>query len=429
MVIRKLKNSAASFRRDEDGVVAMTFALAVTGVAMMIGCAVDIGKALHAHQKMSQAVDGATVAAAKALKDGVSVAQVQTMARTFFDTNMKGSGDYATVSTFNVDVNQGAKSVTITLESAMPTTFARVAGVQKINLPQQATAVFAVRDIEVGLALDVTGSMSSAPARGGARKIDTLKSAVETFANLMLPDTPVYGQKVRIGLAPYSAAINLGSYASAAANNRSSDGCVTERTNSARYSDESPASGGYFKVAADNARDIDPTEGNVGSVAYTCPKAVLQPLTDRKADIITAVKSYKEGGWTAGHFGAQWAWNLVSEDWGSVFTGSARPDKYQRVRDQELTKAVILMTDGVFNTAFNNAETSAKQALELCKNMKDKGVVVFSIAFDAPAAAKKTLEDCATPGPDYFADASDADDLNAAFASFAAKIKALRLTQ
>ncbi len=61
--------------------------------------------------------------------------------------------------------------------------------------------------------------------------------------------------------------------------------------------------------------------------------------------------------------------------------------------------------------------------------MKAKGVVVFSIAFDAPAGAKKTLEKCATPGSDYYADASNAEDLDAAFASFAAKIKALRIAR
>jgi hypothetical protein len=245
----------------------------------------------------------------------------------------------------------------------------------------------------------------------------------------MLPDAPVYGQKTRIGLAPYSASINLGTYANAVSNNKSSDGCVTERTTAAKYFDDSVAGGGAFKVASDNNKDTDPTEGNVGNTAYACPKAVLLPLTAKKADLVNAVKAYKEGGWTGGHFGAQWAWNLISEEWGDVFTGAAKPDPYKRVTDQELTKAVILMTDGVFNTAYHNGKTSAEQAIEMCKNMKAKGVVVFSIAFDAPAAAKKTLEDCASPGPDYYADASDANDLNAAFASFAAKIKALRLTQ
>jgi Flp pilus assembly protein TadG len=416
----------ARFRRDEGGSVAMTFALCIVILVMCIGCAVDIGRAMHANTKMANAVDGATVAAAKALKDGtMSMADIRKLAKDYYDANMAGSGNYAVVSDFNVDVDQAQSKVRVTLKSAYPTAFARVGGINTISLPQSSTAVFAVRDIEVGLALDVTGSMGNSV--GGKRKIDILKGAVEKFAVLMLPDTPVYGQKVRIGLAPYSAAVNLGSYAKAASNNRSSDGCVTERQN-ASNSDNVAAPGQYFRVAADNNRDIDATEGNVGNVAYECPKAVLKPLTENRADIVSTVKSYKEGGWTGGHFGAQWAWNIISEDWGTVFTGTSKPDSYNKVKDKKLVKAVILMTDGVFNTAYNNGE-SAQQALKLCDNMKAKGVQVFSIAFNAPAGAKKTLEACASPGSDYYADASDEDDLNTAFAAFASKIKALRISE
>lgn len=420
----------ARFLKDEDGAIAMTFALVSTAFMLIIGCAVDIGKAIHANQKIGTAIDGASIAAAKALKDGSSpLTDIETLARTYFDQNIKGSGDYAKVNKFDVTVDEVKHEVTVSVEAAMPTAFARVAGIQQINIPKSATAVFAIRDIEVGLALDVTGSMGSSPKGGGPRKIDTLKSSVEKFANLMLPDNPPAGQKVRIGLAPYSASINLGpSIAKTVSNSRSKDGCVTERTTGDKYTDASISAGGYYKVAADGIKDTDPTEGNVGNNAYACPPAVLMPLTDKRNDIISTVKSYKEAGWTAGHFGAQWAWNLVSEDWGDVFSGASKPDSYAKVAEQKLTKAVILMTDGVFNTAYHNGD-SATQALELCKNMKDKGVVVFSIAFDAPAAAKKTLEACATTGSDYYADASNAADLDAAFAAFAAKIKALRLAR
>ena len=72
-------------------------------------------------------------------------------------------------------------------------------------------------------------------AHAHGTKIDGLKVAFETFANKLIPTTPIAGQKVRIGLAPYSAAINLGPYAAAASNNQSKDGCVTERETSARW--------------------------------------------------------------------------------------------------------------------------------------------------------------------------------------------------
>lgn len=427
---RRLASTTGRFVRDEDGAIAMMFAICASVFMVILGCAIDIGKAIHTNQKLGTAVDGASIAAAKALKDGVMAAsEIKTLARSYFDENVKGSGNYADVTNFAVDVDNVKNQVTVSIAAAMPTSFARIAGVNQINIPKSSTAVFAVRDIEVGLALDVTGSMGDRPAAGGPRKIDTLKASVEKFANLMLPDNPPAGQKVRVGLAPYSASVNLGAgLAKTVSNSRSKDGCVTERTSGDKYTDASISAGGYYTVAADGNKDIDPTEGNVGNNAYTCPPAVLLPLTDKRQTIVDTVKTYNPNGWTGGHFGAQWAWNLVSEEWGDVFVGNAKPDAYQRVKDQKLTKAVILMTDGVFNTSYHN-DDSADQAIALCDNMKAKGVVVFSIAFDAPAGAKKTLEKCATPGSDYYADASNADDLDAAFSAFAAKIKALRLAR
>ncbi len=87
------------------------------------------------------------------------------------------------------------------------------------------------------------------------------------------------------------------------------------------------------------------------------------------------------------------------------------------------------MSDGVFNTAFLNGN-SAQQATQLCANMREKGVKVFSIAFgNPPAQAKRTLQDCASPEPEYYADAANAGDLDAALTKFASMLTKLRLAQ
>jgi hypothetical protein len=387
--------------------------------------AVDLNRGMHANQRLHDAVDAATLGAAKMIKDGVaSDAEVKASALAIFKANVEGAGKLSVYneSDFDVKIDRGNSKVEVELNNAfLPTTFARVGGYDKIPLPQKATAVFQLRDIEVGLALDVTGSMGNTPSKGGPAKIDTLKTAFAKFATLMLPDNQLPGQKVRLGLAPYSAAANLGSYAGVASGNRSKDGCVTERDTGTMDSDGA----GQFFVAADGTNDIDNTEGKGG---YTCPKAALVPLSkDRKA-LIDEVNKYQVGGWTGGHFGAQWAWNVVSPEWGTVWGGASVPDSYSKIGDRKLVKAVILMTDGVFNTAFHDG-TSEDQALKLCQKMKDKGVQVFAIAFDAPAGAQNTLKQCATAGPDFYADASNAQELDNAFTKFAQKINALRLAQ
>ena len=94
-----------------------------------------------------------------------------------------------------------------------------------------------------------------------------------------------------------------------------------------------------------------------------------------------------------------------------------------------MVKAVILMTDGVFNTSFFNG-SSSQQATTLCNAMRNKNVLVFSIAFgDPPSQAKRTLEECATPGADYYADASNTQELDGALSRFAGTLTKLRLSQ
>jgi Flp pilus assembly protein TadG len=429
-VYSKIAKSLRALSHREDGVTAMMFALCLFPVVMAVGAAIDIGRATHTKMKLTSAIDTATLGAAKMLKDGrYSDAQIKDAGLAIFKDNMVGSEGFAVwnESEFDLEVDKVNSKITISVPVKVPTTFTRIAGIENIDMPQRSVAVFALRDIEVGLALDVTGSMNNKVA--GKRKIDTLKESFASFATLMLPDNPLPGQRVRLGLAPYSAAVNLGSYAKAVSNNRSADGCVTERTGSAAYTDKNLTTGGFFRVRADNWRDTDPTEGNVGNDAYACPPAVLTALTDDRAKLIADVNAYGVNGWTGGHMGAQWAWNVISPEWASVWGSAATPDDYSKIAERKLVKAVILMTDGSFNTAYHNGQTSSQQAINLCTEMKAKGVLVFSIAFDAPPPAQATLRACASPGTEYYANAANQAELDLAFAQFAGKINALRLAQ
>ncbi len=88
------------------------------------------------------------------------------------------------------------------------------------------------------------------------------------------------------------------------------------------------------------------------------------------------------------------------------------------------------MTDGEFNTRYHGP-SSARQAKELCAAMKAEGVVVFSVGFGLGGnqEALETLRECATPGQGYFADTANADQLEAAFNNFAAKLTELRISK
>jgi von Willebrand factor type A domain len=160
------------------------------------------------------------------------------------------------------------------------------------------------------------------------------------------------------------------------------------------------------------------------------------PLTNDKDALIKAVKSFKPDFSTAGHIGAQWAFNLISEKWGGVW-GSGAPAPYSQTQGNKpkLVKAVILMTDGIFNMSYHNG-MARSQALSLCSAIKDqsnKNVVVFTIGFGlgGDPVAIKTLKDCATPSStnEYFVNANDSGELDRALQKFAGKLGDLRISR
>jgi Flp pilus assembly protein TadG len=277
-----------TFQNDTRGGVAMIFALSLTSLMMLIGCAVDYGRSIHARGKLAAAADIASLAAARDLRGGGKTDdEVRALARTYFDQNMAGSGNYATLTAFDVAINGAKNAVTIGLKAEMPTSFMRAGGITKINLPLTSTAVYDTKDIEVGLQLDVTGSMCSP-----CTKISDLKVATKDLLEILLPDggTP---NKVRIGLAPFAAGVNAGSYARDVAGGTAPGNCVYERASTSRAAtDTSPSGMDRMLTKTDLPRAGD------------CPAGTsVVALTDNRTALRTAVDRLTTGGSTAGHLG------------------------------------------------------------------------------------------------------------------------------
>lgn len=396
------------FGKDEQGAVAMTFGLMTLVLLFLCGMAMDYSRAMNVRSRVSDAADSAALVAGRALMEGkLSVAEIEQMAAKYFQQNIKGLGTTASIDNPTIKVDAQTGAVNVNVSSHVPMTLTKVAGFQTLDFPISTTAIFKQRDIEIGMALDITGSMGD-PSFDGKRKIDGLKKAFETFANRLLPDRQSDLQKVRIGIAPYSYSINLGTVA-ASISNPNATTCVSERKGGS-YSDEY---GPFFAIPAGN-----------------CVGTKIVPMTDDRDNLVAKVKAFNPGGSTAGHLGVQWAWNLVSPKWGSTWGGNSVPASMDQVENGKLLKAVVLMTDGIFNTQYHGP-SSKKQAIALCDAMKAEGIVVFSVVFNGPreAADTDTLKQCATPGNGYFANASSTEELENAFENFASKLTELRLTK
>ncbi len=414
----KAKSLATSFNKSEDGAVAIIFGLVAIILVMMTGLAIDVGRVMHAERKLTGAVDSAALAGAKALKTpGATDAMVRTVAQTYFQKNMEGGGSYAVVTAVNVQVDRSNNSVTVDVDGSVPATFGQLAGIQKFDVPKSSVAIYDTKDIEIGLQLDVTGSMCSP-----CRKINDLKDAVAGpggLLDIMLPNGGPSG-KVRIGLAPFAGGVNAGVYAAAVTENRATNGCVYERRNTALQATEVAAAGpSSLKARVD-----------LGSPQNCPPDAKVVAMSDDKAMLRATINSWSTSTSTAGHLGAAWAWYLLSPEWTAIWPASAKPANYN---DGKTSKYVILMTDGAYNTIGGqmsgaNVPLSNRFAVDTCNAMKAKGVTVYTIGFEVAASDRAPLIACASDSSKFF-DATNGAALRASFRAIAEEINSLRLSR
>lgn len=414
--------TSRAFQRDEGGAIAIIFALSIMVVMLVTGLAIDVGRLMHAERTLASAIDAAALAAAKAMKaSNLTDDEVQSVAQRYFDANMTGHGaGYQLVQSFSVSVNRATNSIGVDVRTDVPTIFANLAGIPKFEIPKSTVAIFDTKNIEIGLQLDVTGSMCSP-----CTKIDALKDAIAGAGGLLdilLPDSGS-GNEVKIGLAPFAAGVNAGDYIAAVAGGRTpGDRCVYERNDlGLQATDTSPAGAGRFKVRSELP----------GANACPSSRNRVVGLTDSKSTLRTAVEGLTTGGYTAGHLGTAWAWGLVSPEWARVWGGTP-PAAYN---DGRTEKYVILMTDGVYNTVGgqsngdygSTATQSQGYAQGSCTAMKAKGVIVFTIGFQVPNAAKPGLRSCASDTSKFY-DAASEETLRAAFRAIAEEINNLRLS-
>ncbi|MFV0369227.1 MAG: pilus assembly protein TadG-related protein [Hyphomicrobiaceae bacterium] len=413
--MQSLSKILAAFRRDERGVIALMFGVMFFVITLFAGVAIDYTRVIHERSQVATALDAAALAAGKALIDGrLSDTEVEERARNFFNQNLGAGERFGSINSLSIAIDRANSSVTLDASVRVPMTLMRIAGFDEMVFPVTAATSFEQQDIELSIALDVTGSMAGS-------KLDALKSASNDLFDILLPDggTP---NRVRIALAPYSSGVNAGVYGPAVTGKSSPSGnCTFEREGANPATEQAPATGVYLKSI-----------GSAGvATGANCPRtAHVVPLTDDKDLLRAQVQSYRASGSTAGHLGTQWARYMISPEWAGIFTGNNAPVAYD---DSKTIKAMILMTDGLFNTyggrnSWANVSKSQALTVQMCDAMRHEGVRVYTVGFKLnDHRATQTLRDCAGSERNFF-EAEDDEALRSAFTSIAQQINHLRLT-
>jgi hypothetical protein len=320
-------------------------------------------------------------------------------------------------------------TVQIDAHTLMPMTLAGVVGYENHRVEATSKARFSNTEVEVAIALDVTGSMGSRISWGSSKtKLKAMQDAAKDAIDILLADADTE-DSVRVGLVPYSASVNVspvldkiettpavvcyGPSWDRKCYNQWTD-CVHERTGTYKYSD---------KFADSTAK--------IGRSALTCPSAKIMPLTENVTALKNRVNNFNADGATAGHIAIAWTYYMLSSKWNSAWgVASAAAD----FDEPGASKYAIIMTDGEFNTfesGGNDKTNSRNYALGLCDAMKADGIKIYSIAFAANSTSAEEPDeglrftDSATST--YYFDATNEAGLDEAFKQIAQDIKGLRL--
>jgi Flp pilus assembly protein TadG len=208
--------------------------------------------------------------------------------------------------------------------------------------------------------------------------------------------------------------------------------CVSERVGSDRYTDVAPSTTPVGRVY---------TSGGTG-----CPANGIVPLTSDRTALHNAINALGASGMTAGQIGTEWGWYTLSPNFSALWPAASDPASYNA---PHLMKIAIIMTDGQFNTAYCNGVTSQNfnggsnaincdatngnptdQAIAVCDEMKDEGILVYTVGFDvgSNADASRFIAECASASDKAFM-ATDGAALRQAFREIALSISQLRLSR
>lgn len=200
--------------------------------------------------------------------------------------------------------------------------------------------------------------------------------------------------------------------------------------------------GNYAKYNATVAATKGPNTG--------CSIQSVSRLSTNWSALKTKVNAMVADGETHIPLGMIWGWHLLSPN--APFSDGVA------YSTPKTTKIAVLMTDGD-NTYTNNGSnygtaydsygyassrrlgsavdrtsTSAREtAIDdrlklLCTNMKNAGIVIYTVRVEVTSGSSALLQNCATT-PDKFYDVQSASNLTAVFSAIAGSIENLRITQ
>jgi Mg-chelatase subunit ChlD len=399
----------------------------------MVGAAVDYSRANSTRTAMQAALDSTALMLSRDAQT-LTTAQFDQKASAYF------SAMFQRPEASNVQVTQqltspqpGSFNIKVTGSATISTVVWRLIGQDQVSITASGEVVWGIKKLNLALALDNTGSMSS------NGKMTALKEAAHNLLNTLQKAATTPGD-VKVSIVPFAVDVNVGT-------DKVDEPWIDwtdweERNGTCSVSISNPKTktkctnnSGTWTVAAhstwngcvmdrDQNNDVNATPtGEGGAVNYrahqasACPTAMM-PLSSDWTALNAKIDAMVPSGNTNVTIGMQMAWQTLAPV--APFNAPApSPD---------LDKVIILLTDGQ-NT--QNRWTSSTTSIDartqkVCDNAKAANIKLYTVrVIDGNATL---IQNCATK-PDMYFNVQQASQLNTVFATIAQNLTNLRIAK
>ncbi|GIK82240.1 MAG: pilus assembly protein [Pseudorhodoplanes sp.] len=420
----------ARFIRNRDGGAAPFLALAMLPLMGFMGAAVDYSRANSARTAMQTALDATALALSKTAQ-GMAAGDLSGKTNELFAAlfNRPEVLDAAVTTEF-LSPQDGSFILKLTGSGKVNTVFSQLIGQSQISFTAKSEVLWGIKKLNLALALDNTGSMSS------SGKMSALKTAAHNLLNT-LKDAEKTPGDIKVSIVPFAVAVNVGTekvnatwirwdqwdkdngtcskssyttYSSCVSNGKVWtpkshslwNGCVNDRDQNYDVLATAP-SGSATRFPADQATH--------------CPVAMM-PLSTNWSTLHGKIDEMTPAGNTNVTIGLQMAWQTLADN-APFDAPSPAPD---------LDKVIILLTDGdntenrwTTSTSSINARTQ-----KVCDNIKAASIRIYTVRVINGNAT--LLRNCAT-NPNMYYDVDQADELNGVFSSIAQNLANLRIAK
>lgn len=444
-ILGTAKALGRTFKNDTRAAIAIAFALMAPVIVGAAGMALDYSQAYLVQQRLSQALDAAALSAAASSTDPTTI---EARVRDFFAVNYPESKLGVT---FEPVVLVSGDDITVTGTAHYDTSFLRIIGINSVPVEAITVVRREIQGIEVALVLDVTGSMAT------NNNIGTLRTAATSFVNILF-NRAVDPDLIKIGLVPYSTAVNVGPYGLGYDVDGNSYGAPFVNNPNDLVFDQSDNQEWHGCVEAssypldtqDHDGPWDQYRFNCGG-ALTCEyyyrvswdrnpnnwcnKSHIIPLSSDQDLLLGEISQFQAEGSTLGNLGMIWGYRVLSPE--APFEEGSPWD------NRAVRRAVVMMTDGQnsinnFYSAYgpsNQNDVSVNDLndrfSEICEAMKnDHNVTIYTVTFASGVneSTKQFYRDCASSEDQYF-DAPDQSDLIEVFETIGRELSNIHLSR